>query len=159
MVAGPAVRALVDRKEGWSLGDGFQLSGVGAIALPQFNRHSRAPTVRQATARRVLHTAVRSHHWKAQAFSCHSLSVLGKGLPSLIKHQVIVFVFVFYQKGAVEKDLSPHTTPALGKDMRTLGSFHRTLDEMQDMETPEATAALNGWLRPACQQLHHSTVI
>lgn len=40
VMADPAVRALVDRKEGWSLGDGFQLSGLGAIALIQSNRYS-----------------------------------------------------------------------------------------------------------------------
>lgn len=41
-VADPALRALVDRKEGWSLGDGFQLSGLGAIAYSVqqvFNEH------------------------------------------------------------------------------------------------------------------------
>lgn len=30
------------------------------------------------------------------------------------------------------RDLSPHTTQALGKDMRTLGSFDRSLDEMAE---------------------------
>lgn len=84
----------------------------------------------------VLHAPVLSHHWKTQkpissmqAFISHNLSVLGKDLPSLIKHHFFFFFF-FYQKGSGERDLSPHTTQALGKDMRTLGSFHRTLDEM-----------------------------
>lgn len=51
-------------------------------------------------------------------------------------------LFCFPERGSGERDLSPHTTQALGKDMRTLGSFHRTLMRWQDMETPEARAAL-----------------
>lgn len=40
VVVDPAMRALVDRKEGRSLGDGFRLSGLGAIAPIRFNRYS-----------------------------------------------------------------------------------------------------------------------
>lgn len=42
-----------------------------------------------------------------QVFSSHNLSVLGKGLPPLVKHHY----FFFNQKGAVEREtchLTPH---------------------------------------------------
>lgn len=140
-------------RKGWSLGDGFQLSGLGAIALIQFNRYHRAPTVCHAHARRSLpHSCL----WplledagvplfpgrRSAAVTC-----LGKSLSSLIKHH---FFFFFNRKGAVERHLSPHTTQALGKDMRTLGSFHRTLGEMARYRDPKGQACLPAASATAC---------
>lgn len=65
-----------------------------------------------------------------QAFSSHHLSVRGKSLPSLSKHHFCFVLFCLPERGSGERDLTPHTTQALGKDMRTLDSFPRTLDEM-----------------------------
>ena len=133
--AAPAMRALVDRKEGVVRGNGFQLSSLGAIALiVQFHRYALGaygvPGLCQAwsptRSSSVTDGRRRGPSLPTQALRSRNLSVPGKALPSLSKHHLCFKP----ERGSGGRDPSPHTTQALGKDMRTLGSFHRTLDEM-----------------------------
>lgn len=84
----------------------------------------------------------------AQAMTCQSKGRVCLPLSSTI------FFFFLPERGSGERDLSLHTTQALGKDMRTLDSFHRTLDEMARYGDPRGQDYSDcEWLRPAFQQL------
>lgn len=92
-----------------------------------------------------------------QAFSCHSLSVPGKGLPSLIKHQGFVCFCFLPERGSGERPVTSHHTGSR-EGLRTLGSFHRTLHEMARYGDPRGHTALGGSGLPS-SSFHHSTGI
>lgn len=160
VAAAPAPRALVDRKAGAVTGEWLSALWLGghrashSVQQVLTGRRLRARLVPSA----VAHTVVLSHEWKTQRSVSSYAGIQQPRLVSpregsafLSKHHL----FFKPERGSGGRDLSPHTTQALGKDMRTLGSFHEPWMRWQDMETPEVRTALTvhgEWLGPAFQQ-------
>lgn len=136
--------------KGQSLGDGFQLSDLGTSV-----HHSVQQIMTKhllCAGNSLLHDL--SHQWKME-----SLLFPGRHLAAmvhipeksacLIKH---LFFFFFLRKKRKEKKGSEErkkitgrtschfTLQALGKGMRTLDNFHRTLNEMAKSKDPGASS-------------------
>lgn len=130
VVADPAARALRDRKEGAVAGSWLSALRLGAIALIlQFNWYSVGaycvPGLCQAPSARTLISATNGDA-EVRLFPRRHSAVTTCQSEGRVCLRLASTICVLNQKEAVERDLSPHTTQALGEDMRPLGSFHRT---------------------------------